>query len=458
MKKSLILLGMSLLTACGVQKTELPLLPAEAFQTTVDGKPVALYTLHAGDITMQVTNYGARVVSLWTPDREDRYEDIVLGYENIGRYIDNTGERFLGAVVGPYANRIAKGRFTLDGTEYTLPLNNNGQTLHGGLQGVDRVVWDVVSATDDKLVLHYLHPDGQDGFPGNLDIEMTYSLTPDNEFRVDYKATTDKPYSIDDNLWGRAIECGVLEDPWCEPPADIWTMTCDPACAPDEPTYVEIEFDQGVPCALDGTPMSFLDIIYAMNDIAGSNGFGRIDMVENRLVGVKSRECYEVPGGLALIQAHKALEDLCLERGVLHHKLAIEQTWAEQVYNGLWFSPLKEAFDAFLAHTQQCVTGTVKLKFFKGSCTVVGRKSTYSLYDFGLATYDADDAFDHQAAKGFIDIHGLSCKVWAKNRLATGARMPSYDDVDLTKTAYGKTSAVVEAAEEILEDADAVTA
>ena len=193
MKKSLILLGMSLLAACGVQKTELPLLPEEAFQTTVDGKPVALYTLHAGDITMQVPNYGARVVSLWTPDREGRYEDIVLGYENIGRYIDNTGERFLGAVVGPYANRIAKGRFTLDGTEYTLPLNNNGQTLHGGLKGVDRVVWDVVSATDDKLVLHYLHPDGQDGFPGNLDIEMTYSLTPDNEFRVDYKATTDKP-------------------------------------------------------------------------------------------------------------------------------------------------------------------------------------------------------------------------------------------------------------------------
>ena len=161
MKKSLILLGMSLLAACGVQKTELPLLPEEAFQTTVDGKPVALYTLHAGDITMQVTNYGARVVSLWTPDREGRYEDIVLGYENIGRYIDNTGERFLGAVVGPYANRIAKGRFTLDGAEYTLPLNNNGQTLHGGLKGVDRVVWDVVSATDDKLVLHYLHPDGQ---------------------------------------------------------------------------------------------------------------------------------------------------------------------------------------------------------------------------------------------------------------------------------------------------------
>ena len=193
MKRNFIALCTLLLAACGSQEPKITLFSNEAFQTEVDGKPVGLYTLHAGDVTMQVTNYGARVVSLWTPDREGRYEDIVLGYENIGRYIDNTGERFLGAVVGPYANRIAKGRFTLDGAEYTLPLNNNGQTLHGGLKGVDRVVWDVVSATDDKLVLHYLHPDGQDGFPGNLDIEMTYSLTPDNEFRVDYKATTDKP-------------------------------------------------------------------------------------------------------------------------------------------------------------------------------------------------------------------------------------------------------------------------
>lgn len=194
MKRTLIAAAL-LLAACGsdTETDEIRLLPAEAFRRTVDGKAVELYTLRAGDIALQATNYGGRVVALWTPDREGRYEDIVLGYENIGRYIDNTGERFLGAVVGPYANRIAKGRFTLDGTEYTLPLNNNGQTLHGGLKGVDRVVWDVVSATDDKLVLHYLHPDGQDGFPGNLDIEMTYSLTPDNEFRVDYKATTDKP-------------------------------------------------------------------------------------------------------------------------------------------------------------------------------------------------------------------------------------------------------------------------
>ena len=272
---------------------------------------------------------------------------------------------------------------------------------------------------------------------------------------ISVPTTQASPYSIDDNLWGRAIECGVLEDPWAEPPADIYTMTTDPMQAPDEPTYVEVSFEAGIPCALDGKAMSFLDIVYAMNDIAGSNGFGRIDMVENRLVGVKSRECYEAPAALTLIKAHKALEDLCLERGVLHHKLGIEQAWADQVYNGLWFSPLKEAFDAFIAHTQQCVTGTVKLKLYKGSCTVVGRKSAFSLYDFGLATYDVSDAFDHAAAKGFIDIHSLSCKVWAENRLANDARMPSFTDVDATNKAY---AAVVEEAEEILEDAGKVSA
>ncbi len=253
---------------------------------------------------------------------------------------------------------------------------------------------------------------------------------------VPVEATTAKPYSIDDNFWGRAIECGVLEDPAIEPPSDIWTMTVDPQDAPDEPTYVDVAFEHGIPCGLNGVKMSFLDIVYAMNTIAGSNGYGRIDMVENRLVGVKSRECYEAPGALALICAHKALEDLCLERGVLHYKLGIEQTWADSVYNGLWFSPLKDALDAFLASTQQCVTGSVKLKFYKGSCVAVGRTSDYSLYDFGLATYDASDQFDHNAAKGFIELHSLSCKVWAANRLAMGAKMDSFAAVKETKCQF----------------------
>ena len=192
MKRNFIALCALLLAACGGQEPKLTHFGSQAFQPEADGKPVGINTLRAGDVTMQVTNYGARVVSLWTPARAGDYEDIVLGYETIDRYINNDGERFLGAVVGPYANRIAKGSFTLDGTEYTLPSNNNGQTLHGGIDGLDRVVWDVVSASEDQLVMKYLHADGQEGFPGNLQIEMTYSLTPDNEFRIDYKATTDK--------------------------------------------------------------------------------------------------------------------------------------------------------------------------------------------------------------------------------------------------------------------------
>jgi argininosuccinate synthase len=233
--------------------------------------------------------------------------------------------------------------------------------------------------------------------------------------------TKDSPYSIDDNLWGRAIECGVLEDPWIEPPADIYTLTADSrGTACDEAEYAEISFEQGLPVALDGQPMSFHEIILAMNDLAGKHGFGRIDMIENRLVGVKSREIYEVPGALTLITAHKALEDLCLEREVLHYKLGIEQKWAELVYNGMWFSPLKEALDGFIDTTQKLVTGDVRLRFFKGSCVTVGRRSPYSLYDYNLATYDAADTFDHKAAKGFIDLCGLPVKVWARQRRKVG--------------------------------------
>ncbi len=237
---------------------------------------------------------------------------------------------------------------------------------------------------------------------------------------VTVPTTKSKPYSIDDNLWGRAIECGVLEDPMNRPPLDIYTMTTDPEKAPDQPTEIEIEFKGGLPVAIDGQQMSYLDIIAKMNQVAGDNGFGRIDMIENRMIGVKSRECYEAPGALALIVAHRGLEDMCLEREVLRYKLHLEHDWATMVYNGQWFSPLKHAVDAFMATTQQCVTGTVRLKFYKGNCTVTGRKSDFSLYDYGLATYDAADTFNHKAAKGFIDLYGLSTKVWAKNRREQG--------------------------------------
>lgn len=230
---------------------------------------------------------------------------------------------------------------------------------------------------------------------------------------VPVPTTKKSPYSIDDNLWGRAIECGVLEDPWCEPPAGIWTLTADAQSAPDQPEYLEIGFESGVPCSLNGEEMGLVDMIKTINVKAGLHGCGRLDMVENRLVGVKSRECYEVPAAQVIINAHKAIETLCLDRETQHYKFGIEQKWATAVYEGLWYSPLKEALDSFCASTQACVTGTVKVKLYKGSSTVVGRKSPYSLYDFGLASYGAQDTFDHEAAKGFIQLHGLPTTVWS---------------------------------------------
>ena len=174
MKRVILLAALIAMTACNCKTNTPQLLDKEAFTATVDGKDVSLYTLKAGDLTMQVTNYGARVVSLWTPDRDGNFADIEIGYENIDRYINNTGERYLGAVVGPFANRIANGCFTLDGKEYNLPINNNGQTLHGGTLGVDRIVWDVKEVTDNKIVFYCELPDGQDGFPGNRAIKMVY--------------------------------------------------------------------------------------------------------------------------------------------------------------------------------------------------------------------------------------------------------------------------------------------
>lgn len=222
----------------------------------------------------------------------------------------------------------------------------------------------------------------------------------------------DSPFSIDQNLWGRANECGILEDPWATPPADAYELTTALEETPNTPDYVEISFEKGVPVSLNGQNYSSLaQLIQDLNLLAGKHGIGRIDHVENRLVGIKSREVYECPAAMTLIAAHKELEDLTQVKEVAHFKPVIEKKLTELIYEGLWFSPLKTALTAFLEETQQFVTGTVRVKLFKGHAIVEGRKSEYSLYDEKLATYTSDDEFDHSAAVGFIQLWGLPTKV-----------------------------------------------
>ena len=221
------------------------------------------------------------------------------------------------------------------------------------------------------------------------------------------------PYSIDKNLLGMAIEAGILEDPWEEAPEDVFEMTKAIADTPDEPEYVEIAFEKGLPVSVNGEAMEPVALITKLNQLAGSHGVGRIDMVENRLVGIKSREIYESPAMLVLIQAHRDLEGLTLTGDVTRYKRGIEDTYTQLVYNGLWYSPLKAALDAFIVQTQDLVTGSVRVKLFKGSAAIVGRKSENSLYSFDLATYGAEDEFDHKAAEGFIYIWGLPTRVWS---------------------------------------------
>ncbi len=224
----------------------------------------------------------------------------------------------------------------------------------------------------------------------------------------------ENPFSIDQNMWGRSCEAGVLEDPWVEPPEEAYAMTVSLAKTPDEPEEVEITFEKGTPVALDGKSMPLHQLIMTLNQMAGKHGVGRIDHIENRLVGIKSREVYETPAATVLITAHRELEFLTQPREVAHFKPVLEQKMANLIYEGLWFSPLMKAVQAFVEETQQPVSGTIRVKLFKGHAIVVGRRSEQSLYNERLATYTANDAFDHDAAVGFITLWGLPTKVYSQ--------------------------------------------
>lgn len=228
--------------------------------------------------------------------------------------------------------------------------------------------------------------------------------------------TAAKPYSIDENLWGRSIESGVLEDPWVEPPEDIYEWTKPVRDCPERPSYVEIGFEQGIPVSLDGKKLNGVDLVQKLNRLAGDNGVGRIDHIESRMVGIKSREIYEAPAAVVLVKAHLALEAMTMTRQQLRFKERVAQEYAELVYGGLWFTAFKQELDAYVKASQRFVSGVVRMRLHKGTCAVVGRKSEVSLYSHALATYDKGDIFDQSDSPGFINIWGLPAKVQAERQ------------------------------------------
>ncbi len=234
------------------------------------------------------------------------------------------------------------------------------------------------------------------------------------KFGLEFPVKKTSPYSIDRNLLGRSIEAGILEDPMAEPPEEIYVMTKAIADTPDEPEYITIGFEHGLPITINGEKLDPVALITQLNETVGKHGIGRIDMLENRVVGIKSREIYEAPALLVLIHAHRDLESLTLTGDVTQYKRGIEQTYGELIYRGLWYSPLKEALDGFIQKTQERVSGEVRIKLFKGNATIVGRQSDNSIYTPDLATYGAEDEFDHKAAEGFIYIWGLPTRVWSQ--------------------------------------------
>ncbi|MGA2432804.1 MAG: argininosuccinate synthase [Acidimicrobiales bacterium] len=270
---------------------------------------------------------------------------------------------------------------------------------------------------------HALAPDLEVLAPArNWGMTRADSVDYAEKWDIPIRASKEKIYSIDENLWGRAIECGAMEDPWAAPPDEPYTLT---RISNEETVELVLSFKAGLPVAIDDEPFALADLIKRLNDRCGATGFGRVDMVENRRVGIKSREVYECPAALAIISAHSDLEDLVLERDLHHEKARLESRWAELIYDGMWFSPLKEALDAFMVDTQRHVSGDVRLSLnAPGLLRITGRRSPHALYDHGLATYDAADTFRHADSEGYVKIYGLGVKTWAARQGAKNAVPP----------------------------------
>lgn len=329
-------------------------------------------------------------------------------------YVGDLKEEFINDFVMPTLSALAsyEGQYLL-ATALTRPLiakhlvevahrEKASAVAHGCTgKGNDQVRFEVTSRILDAS-LEIIAPVRVWEFKSREE-EIDYA----KKHKIPLNVTKKKVYSIDRNLWGISIECGILEDPSVEPPADAYQLTRDPRKAPDKPVYIEVGFNKGVPVALDQKRLPLKNLIAQLSELAGQHGVGRVDMVENRLVGIKSREIYEFPAAACLYAAYRDLETLVLDRELLHFKQSLSAKYAELVYYGLWYSPLKKALDGFIDSARQSMTGSVRLKLYKGSCVVVGRQSPHSLYKEDLATYTQKDRFDQSLAEGFIKLWGL---------------------------------------------------
>ena len=368
-------------------------------------------------------NYGCEVIAVAVDVGEERdYEGIRKKALKIGAkqaLVIDAKEEFARDFVFPalQANAIYEGRYPL-ATALARPLIAKVTGEIALQEGADAVAHGATGKGNDQVrfevtwgvlfpKLQIAAPIREWGWTREQEIEYA------KERGIPVPITKKSPYSYDVNLWGRSAEAGPLEDPWDEPLEEVYHWTVSPLKAPAKPEYVEVGFAAGVPVSLDGKALDPVKLIGQLNARAGKHGIGRVDMVENRLVGIKSREVYECPAATVLLAAHRDLEALCLERELAHYKELLERKYAELVYYGLWYSPLRQALQAFIDQSQQTVTGAVRMKLFRGSCVAVGRQSPHSLYRLDLATYDSGDRFDQKAARGFIEIFGQSARVAA---------------------------------------------
>ncbi|MFW6022644.1 MAG: argininosuccinate synthase [Halanaerobiaceae bacterium] len=368
---------------------------------------------YGAEVIAYCANVGQEGVESWDLIEEKGYQ---TGASKV--YIDDLKEEFIKDYVfkALKAGALYEGKYPL-ATALSRPLITKRMVEIAHENGADAVAHGCTGKGNDQVrfdvSFRALDPELEIIAPlrfwefSTRNEEIDYAKAND----IPIKATKDNPYSLDSNLWGIAIECGVLEDPWNQPPEDAYLWTTSPEDAPDEAEYVTISFDKGIPVKINNEYFAPVELVEKLNKLGSKHGVGRIDMVENRLVGIKSREIYEAPAAVILDTAHQHLEDMTLDRDTLHYKYLISEKYSQLLYNGLWYSSLRDAFDAFVDETQEQVSGEIKVKLYKGTATVVGRKSPYSLYQYDLATYDEADSFDHKSAEGFIKLWGLPTQV-----------------------------------------------